>query len=66
MDKAIEERVTAICELGCVRVREVIIALQQGHITTEVTQNTGAERAQILHELQAIMAVYGERKSGPC
>jgi hypothetical protein len=54
----IEEYVTLICELGCVRVREVIRALQQGGTTPE-TQNLGpTERMQILQQLQSIMAVY--------
>jgi hypothetical protein len=66
MNQIIEERVTVICELGCVRVREVITALAQGEATSEVAQNSAAERAEILRELQAIMAVYDERKSGPC
>lgn len=54
----IEQRVSEICELGCGRVREVIAQLQQGSTTAETEQLNAAERQQILHELQAIMAVY--------
>ena len=57
----IEERVTLICELGCVRVREVITTLQQGGATPETEDASEHERQQILHELQAIMAVYDAR-----
>lgn len=66
MNKHIEESVTAICELGCDRVREVITALERGETTAEVARNSTAERADILHELQSIMAVYDARKGGPC
>ena len=54
----IEERVTLICELGCVRVRAVIVALQNGAATPETATTSPAECAEILHQLQAIMAVY--------
>ena len=57
----IEERVTFICELGCVRVREVMDALQQGGSTSETEHANKEERRQILLELQAIMAVYDAR-----
>lgn len=60
-NKLIEQRVTLICELGCVRVREVISALQQGDTTPETETATAQDRQQILHELQAIMAVYDAR-----
>ena len=54
----VEERVTLICELGCVRVREVIRALQAGGTTPETQNLSPSERAQILQQLQSIMAVY--------
>ena len=58
----IEERVTFICELGCIRVREVMAVLQQGGSTPETDQANEEERRRILHELQAIMAVYDARQ----
>lgn len=60
-DKRVEQRVTLICELGCVRVREVMSALQAGGTTPETESASPQERLQILRELQAIMAVYDAR-----
>lgn len=60
-NKRVEQRVTLICELGCVRVREVITALQNGGATPETESVSPQERLQILHELQTIMAVYDSR-----
>ena len=57
----IEERVTHICELGCVRVREVMSVLSEGGHTPETEHVSPSERQQILIELQAIMAVYDAR-----
>jgi hypothetical protein len=57
----IEERVTFICERGCVRVREVIAVLQQGGSTPETQHLNDEERRQVLAELAAIMAVYDAR-----
>lgn len=57
----IEQRVTLICELGCARVREVIVALQRGGTTPETERLSDQDRLKILHELQAIMAVYDAR-----
>jgi hypothetical protein len=54
----IEARVTLICECGCVRVREVIVALQQGAATPETEIMSAAERQEILRQLQSIMAIY--------
>ena len=59
--RKIEERVTLICELGCVRVREVMRALERGDTTPETAGANAEERQQILRELAAIMAVYDAR-----
>lgn len=59
--QVIDTRVTTICELGCVRVREVIAVLRAGGSTAETADATDAERLQILRELEAIMAVYDAR-----
>lgn len=62
MDKArIDHCVVAICELGCVRVREVMAVLRQGGSTPETAATSPGERQQILHELETIMAVYDAR-----
>ncbi len=58
----VEQRVTLICELGCARVREVIVALQRGGITPETESAGDQERLQILRELQSIMDVYDARQ----
>lgn len=57
----IDARVTLICELGCVRVREVIAVLQEGGSTPETADTTAPERMDILRELELIMAVYDAR-----
>ncbi len=56
--KLVDERVTLICELGCTRVREVISDLQQGRTSPEIENTRPEEQAQILLQLQTIMAVY--------
>lgn len=61
MEKHIEARVTAICEMGCVRVREVMAALERGEIPPEVAPSSPTECGEILRELRAIMAVYDAR-----
>ncbi len=56
-----EARVTALCELGCVRVREVIAALETGEIPAELKDLDQADRAVLLAALKDIMAVYDAR-----
>ena len=60
----IDQRITQICELGCTRVTEIIIVLEQGQIAPETDGLLDAERALVLDELKAIMAVYNTRKGG--
>lgn len=57
---------TQICELGCTRVTEIIVILEQGKSTPETMYLPDAERAWVLDELKAIMAVYNGKKGGPC
>ncbi len=64
-DSILEQRITRICELGCTHVRKVIEAWTQGQATPESHGLSSSARAQILVELQAIMAVYDARK-GAC
>jgi hypothetical protein len=59
--RTIEHHVTLVCELGCVRVREVIAVLQDGGTTPETASMSDSERRQVLRELEAIMAVYDAR-----
>lgn len=54
----VDEAVVRICELGCARVREIIRALAQGEDVPEAAHLCAEERAALLAELQAIMAVY--------
>ena len=58
---SLEQRVTQICGLGCMRVREIIAALERDQITVESEGLNPSERAQVLSELKAIMAVYDAR-----
>ena len=59
----IDQRITQICELGCTRVSEIIVVLEQGQTTLETADLRPVEQALVLRELQAIMAVYNSRKS---
>jgi hypothetical protein len=60
----IDQRITQICELGCTRVTEIIVILEQGQSTPETDDLPQCERTQVLDELKAIMAVYNTRKDG--
>jgi len=57
----LEQRITQICGMGCTRVREIIGALERDHVTVESENLSPSERAQVLSELKAIMAVYDAR-----
>ena len=57
----LECRVEAICEKGCRLVREDIATLEGGGDVPETVDLDAAERAWVLAELQAVMAVYGAR-----
>ena len=60
----IDQRITQICELGCTRVTEIIVILEQGQSAPETDGLPETERAQVLIELKAIMAVYDTRQDG--
>ncbi len=60
----IDQRITQICELGCTRVTEIIVVLEQGQSTPETADLRPTDQALVLKELQAIMAVYNTRKGG--
>lgn len=60
----LDQHVAHICELGCTRVTEIIAALEQGQTTPETHDLLDSDRAQVLVELKAIMAVYNTRKDG--
>ena len=60
----IDQRITQICELGCTRVMEIIVILEQGQSAPETDGLLDAERALVRDELKAIMAVYNTRKGG--
>jgi hypothetical protein len=59
----LETRLEAICEKGCRRVWGDIATLEQGGDLPETEDLTPAERAWLLEELKAVMAVYGGRCS---
>ena len=54
----LEACVAHICELGCERVREIIAILQENGTCTEIDGADPTQMAQILQQLQDIMAVY--------
>jgi hypothetical protein len=58
--KTIDACIESLCQLGCREVRQVIAALEQG-LAVPGTEGLGdVERALVLAELRAIMAVYGD------
>jgi len=57
----LESRLEAICERGCRQVWDVIATLEQGGDVPETTDLDAGERASLLAELKAVMAVYSER-----
>lgn len=52
--------VEAICNKGCIQVREDIEHLERGEILPEMASLPLDERQQVLKELKSIMAVYGD------
>jgi hypothetical protein len=57
----LEQHIAQICGMGCTRVREIIGALERDHVIVESEYLSPSERAQVLSELKAIMAVYDAR-----
>jgi hypothetical protein len=57
----VERTTESICELGCTLVRACIQALQRGETRPEYAVLDAGQRASLLSELQAIMAVYEHR-----
>ena len=58
--KRIESTVEAVCHKGCKRVWGHIEALELGTDLPETMPLNPAEKAAVLDELKAIMAVYSE------
>ena len=54
----VQSIVESICELGCDRVNEIIVALEYGNSVEETRGLDKSDRQWILRELKAIMAVY--------
>jgi hypothetical protein len=65
MDKspAVEHCIEILCSKGCRQVWQYIEQLRRGEELLETRGLSDAERHLVLIELQAIMAVYGERCS---
>jgi hypothetical protein len=55
----VEASIEAICLRGCRSVQDDIARLARGEVFPEVASLLPAERARVLAELRAIMAVYG-------
>jgi len=60
---AVEHSVEALCHKGCRQVWREIDALERGENLPETEGLSEQEKGQVLQELKAIMAVYGERCS---
>ncbi len=59
MDQAkINRCVETLCQKGCSEVTRIIGMLERGEALPETTELDAAERAEVLRELKAIMAVY--------
>ena len=59
----LEARLERICEKGCRLVWDDIAVLERGGDLAETVDLDGRERALLLAELKAVMAVYGGRCS---
>lgn len=57
----VEQAVDAICALGCEVVSAYIVALEEGETRPEYAALDVGQRARLLAELRAIMAVYDHR-----
>jgi len=57
----VEQAVDAICALGCEVVSAYIVALEKGETRPEYAALDAGERAGLLAELRAIMAVYDHK-----
>ena len=57
----IDERVETLCEHGCGAVREYIEALRAGRELPQFVGLDAVERGVLCRELEAIMAVYGDK-----
>jgi hypothetical protein len=55
----VDDRVEAICQLGCRTVSEIIDRLERGETVAETDTLDEHDRAAVLAELKSIMAVYG-------
>lgn len=56
--RQVEACVEALCQQGCQAVRGIIADLEAGRAVPHTEALNAAERASVLAELQAIMAVY--------
>jgi hypothetical protein len=60
---AVEHCIELLCHKGCRQVWKEIDALEQGRSLPETEGLSEREKAVVLAELKAIMAVYGDRCS---
>lgn len=63
LDKQAIAVLDAICNQGCDFVESCIEILEAGGLPEQTCELSDQQRASLLEELQAIMAVYNERKA---
>ena len=54
----LQDLVEDLCNLGCIRVNEIIALLEQGKNIPDIPALNRPETEMLLSELKAIMAVY--------
>jgi hypothetical protein len=60
----VEACIEELCQQGCREVRRVIALLEKHEHVTPTARLSPAERAIVLTELRAVMAVYDARPTG--
>jgi hypothetical protein len=57
----VSQCIDALCQCGCDAVRATISAMESGVVVPQVETLSSEERAKVLDELKAVMAVYDAR-----
>lgn len=60
---SIEVELERICDLGCLRVSEILAGVSSGKLVPELAGLNAADSEEILHRLKSIMAIYEAREN---